>query len=165
MAGAAISVEFDDLGSIGEVVDALGLFVDFDRTDLLEALASEVESQTRRRISDEKTSPDGVAWPEWSEGYAGSRHGPTRSHRPHPGALRESGGHSLLVLSGDLLDSVTSEVSGDEVVVGSNLVYAATHQYGRPEDGIPKREFVGLSDDDLTALEALTIDFLGDLMP
>lgn len=34
--------------------------------ELLESIGAVVESQTRRRISDEKTSPAGERWEEWS---------------------------------------------------------------------------------------------------
>ncbi|MFV0448034.1 MAG: hypothetical protein ACK5MF_06180 [Vibrio sp.] len=43
--------------------------------ELLESLGSVVESQTRRRIADEKESPSGVSWPDWSSDYAKTRHG------------------------------------------------------------------------------------------
>ncbi|MFB1078141.1 phage virion morphogenesis protein, partial [Photobacterium damselae] len=40
------------------------------KPQLLDALGAVVESQTRRRIADEKESPDGQAWPDWSQAYA-----------------------------------------------------------------------------------------------
>ena len=55
--------------------------------ELLESIGAVVESQTRRRISDEKTSPAGERWEEWSEGYSKTR----------------SGNQSLLQGNGDLL--------------------------------------------------------------
>ena len=39
------------------------------KRELLESIGSIAESQTRRRISDEKTAPDGTPWQDWSAGY------------------------------------------------------------------------------------------------
>ncbi|MGK3272018.1 phage virion morphogenesis protein, partial [Escherichia coli] len=36
------------------------------QAELLESIGAVVESQTRRRIIDEKTSPGGERWPDWS---------------------------------------------------------------------------------------------------
>ena len=82
--------------------------------DLLHTLGALVETQTRKRISDEKTSPDGSAWDDWSPQYASTRHG----------------NQSLLQGDGDLLDSIQSVVVGSKVHIGSPLAYAAVHQEG-----------------------------------
>lgn len=134
-----------------------------DLSALLEGIGSEVENQTRRRFQEEKTDADGIAWPEWSERYAASKHGDD-GHARHPGARRESGGHSLLVLRGDLQDSLQSEVSGDEVTVGSNMVYALTHQEGDPDRNIPARPFLGLSAQNVGELEDYVVNFMEELV-
>lgn len=82
--------------------------------ELLESIGAVVESQTRRRISDEKTSPAGERWEEWSEGYRKTR----------------SGNQSLLQGNGDLLDSIQYIVERGRVRVGSPLSYS-----GVPQDG------------------------------
>jgi len=115
--------------------------------ELLESVGALVESQTRRRIQEEKESPEGEAWEAWSERYAATRHG----------------GNSLLQGEGDLLDSIQYLAGDDEVEVGSNLVYAATHQYGDPGRGIPARPYLGLSDEDEQEIDELIRDFAGDL--
>lgn len=38
--------------------------------ELLESIGAVVESQTRRRISSEKSSPAGEKWQDWSDSYA-----------------------------------------------------------------------------------------------
>ncbi|WP_241185125.1 phage virion morphogenesis protein [Klebsiella grimontii] len=82
--------------------------------ELLESIGAVVESQTRRRISDEKTSPAGERWEEWSEGYRKTR----------------SGNQSLLQGNGDLLDSIQYIVERGRVHVGSPLSYSGVHQDG-----------------------------------
>ena len=82
--------------------------------ELLESIGAVVESQTRRRISNEKTSPAGERWEEWSEGYRKTR----------------SGNQSLLEGNGDLLDSIQYIVERGRVRVGSPLSYSGVHQDG-----------------------------------
>lgn len=118
-----------------------------DTTPLLEAIGAEVESQTRRRIAVDKASPAGVPWPEWSTEYAKTRHS----------------GQSLLQGDGHLLDSITYQVEGDSVLIGSPLIYAATHQFGDLERGIEQRELLGLEGDDLDDVVGLVEDYLEDI--
>jgi len=121
--------------------------IDF-RAELLESVGALVESQTRQRIAEDKASPDGEAWATWSERYAKTRHG----------------GHSLLQGEGDLLDSIQYLVNGDELEVGSNLVYAGTQQYGDEERGIPAREFLGLSVEDEEEVDDLLQEFIDQVL-
>jgi phage virion morphogenesis protein len=101
---------------------------------LLSDVAAEVASQTQRRISTEKTSPEGVPWKAWSARYAAKR----------------GSGKSLLMNEGNLVDDIQFQVSGSEAIVGSSLIYAATHQMGRGK--IPARPFLGISESNETAL-------------
>jgi len=48
--------------------------------------------------------------------------------------------------TGRLLNSITKRVTSRSAEVGTNVVYAATHNYGR--DHIPQREFMLLQDED-----------------
>lgn len=124
--------------------------------ELLEGVGGIVESQSRRRIQDEKTGPDGSIWKEWSESYAASKHG-AENHDPHPGSRRESQGHTILSLTGGLLDSLQHALSfADEVEVGSNLVYARRQNADRP--------FLGLSGDNERDVLETVEDFLDELM-
>lgn len=112
---------------------------------LLDLLGSELESQTRRRLTEEKTAPDGSEWDEWSESYA--------ARRPAKGGLLE--------LEGNLVDSITYQVGHDAVTVGSNLIYAARQQDGDEGDsGIPARPYLGVSADNLEDLGELVVKFL-----
>lgn len=121
---------------------------------MLEEVGGLVESQVRRRISEQKTSPDGKNWPAWSDSYARTRHG----------------NHSLLENEGDLLDSIQYVINGDELEVGSNVKYAATHQFGdkrlafgKVDVVIPPRPFLGLSDADMDEVVEVIDDFIDDI--
>lgn len=118
--------------------------------ELLDVVGSEIESQTDERF-ETKVDPDGKLWGEWSRTYAASEHGDT-GHKPHPGALRSSQGHTILQLSDDLRSSIQSVRSGNTLEVGSNMEYAGAMQ--------ATRAFLGISDDNKDDLEDLIADFL-----
>ena len=100
---------------------------DVDVHQLLDELGQTVEDAARRRILDEKRAPDGRRWAPWSERYA-------RTRGPQHSLLRGNTGY--------LADSLDHQVDGDTVIVGSNLVYAASHQFGDEDRRIPARPFI-----------------------
>ena len=116
-----------------------------DTEPLMRELGAELETQTRRRIESERTAPDGAPWPEWSDAYARTRHG----------------GHELLQAEGNLLDSIQSLVEADLVETGSNLVYAALHQFGGEPVGVDveARAYLGIGPDSEAGLDAILGDW------
>lgn len=130
------------------LADRLERLADLKLGELLDLMGSEVENQTRRRIESEKTDPEGSPWPEWSERYAATRRN----------------GKKLLEGEGDLLDSITFEVGADDVVIGTNLIYGAIHQFGGEEVGIPieARPYLGLSSENKDDVLALLDDWLDE---
>jgi len=148
MSGAGLTSNFDAIKELRRRVDKIR---DLDREWLLEFIGATVESQTRRRITDDKESPDGSEWPKWSKKYAATRHS----------------GKSFLQDEGFLLASMcyVPGMAGDTVEIGSNMVYALTHQKGDEERNIPARPYLGLSQDDENDLEKVIDDFLLRLLP
>lgn len=144
MTGAAISVNLLEDRRLARRMDRLA---ELDTFVLLEGIGAEVVSQTQRRIAVDKASPKGEAWPEWSAEYAETRHS----------------GQSLLQGENHLLNSMTFQIIGDSVLVGSPLVYAATHQYGDKDRGIPQREFLGLEGADLDDVIGMVEDYLEEM--
>ena len=136
-----------------------------EEVDLLAyELGSLIEDQTKLRISDQKSAPDGTPWAPWSAAYDDSR-----NHAKH----------SLLVGEGNpgLLESIQNYTTGAQAVVGTPLIYGAIHQFGSPDtarnpdapagavgSGIPARPYLGLSADNRAAIEALVIGRLEDLL-
>jgi len=115
------------------------------KRDLLDGVLGELEDQTHRRIQEEKYGPDGTQWPNWLDSYAATRHS----------------GHSLLMGEGDLDDSLTSLIIDDNSgAMGSNLIYAATHQFGDEDRNIVARPFLGISQENYDDLAAIVDDFL-----
>lgn len=146
-------LKFDDDGSLNFIDKRIRKLANPDLRELLNLIGDEVEAQTRTRIDEEKKAPDGTDWKDWSKAYAGSKHGRKKNHGPHPGALRQSGGHSLLVLSGEMRDDITHEVEGRfDVLIGSTKKYANRQN--------AQRQFLGLSSSNKEDVEDLTINFL-----
>lgn len=178
----AISVQVSgahELQRYQQLMDTLG--DPKHKAELLDGLGAVVESQTRRRIADEKNAPDGQPWVDWSADYANTRHG----------------NQSLLQGDGDLLDSIQYVVEQNQVRIGSPLAYAQVHQDGFSGSvqvdahtrlitqafgkalafpvyqsvgaftrlmNIPKREFLGLSRDNQQEVYAVLGSFWQDLM-
>lgn len=175
MAAASIDLDLRELAGFQQRMDAL---LNFDRTELLQGLGALVESQTKRRIENEKTAPDGTPWPAWTASYAYQR----------------PSGTSLLQSSNHLLQSIINEVDATEsVAVGSPLEYARIQNEGgttsphviRPTNGkalripgvdhplrqvnhpgsrIPARQFLGISSENQDEIEAETVAFLESLL-
>ncbi|QRE74386.1 phage virion morphogenesis protein [Methylobacterium aquaticum] len=156
--GVSITI---DASEFGMAADRLRQFVSFDPAPLMEEIAALGESQTRRRISEEKTAPDGTPWE------------PNRNGTP---ILTETGQH--------LLASVAFYASSEEAVWGAAWEFAHIHQEGAviaaknapylvffsggawhsaKSVTIPARPFVGLSDDNRAEIEDLVSDHFGRL--
>lgn len=148
----AIHADLDALNRLTDRLIRFGKLADSQRTQLMDELGAEVVSQTQRRIDSEKQSPDGEPWAPWSENYANTR----------------KAGHSLLMADGHLSQDIHHQVIGDAVEIGSNLAYAAAHQFGLDMSVIstgkhvqvPARPYLGLSEDNLSDLELLVDDFV-----
>lgn len=151
-----------DLSGLKLAEDFLARLAAFDESELLTAIGAMGESQTRRRIPDEKTAPDGTAWPANKEGTS-----------------------ILMRTGGNLLGSVAYIVGASEVAWGASWEFAHIHQDGakisaknakalrflsgggtlyRKSVTIPARPFVGMSEDNRQEIEELVTDVFGKLL-
>lgn len=137
MAGNRIDIEIDDKrvrGSIGKLLDALA-----NPHPALDEIGSRLVASTLERFRSE-TAPDGTPWQQ---------------------SLRAlvQGGQTLQD-TGRLRDSIQHVVRGDGVDIGSNLVYAAIHQFGgKAGKGhavtLSARPYLGIDDRDAAAIERI----------
>jgi phage virion morphogenesis protein len=134
-------IDCSAMSRLNEYFDALS---GADWLPMLDAVGAIVVSQTQARIEAGGPGPDGSRWDEWSSRYSRTRHG----------------NQSLLRGSGDLLTSITSNATHDAVAVGSNVRYAATHQYGDAKRGIPQRQYAGISDQDADEIVNIIGDYI-----
>ncbi|RZG81819.1 phage virion morphogenesis protein [Acinetobacter sp. WCHAc060033] len=147
--------------------------------DMGEFLTS--SSQDRFRTS---TAPDGSKWQANSQNTYLSLLG--NKHSDDDGKLNAKGINRVaskkpLVQSNNLMNSIHYQISGNLLLVGSNLIYAATHQFGATIKAknakslswkvgdqsifvkqvvIPAREYLGISLADETELYAIAEDHL-----
>ena len=157
MSGVAITIDVHDLAAANAVI---GRFANLDEAALLTTIGGIGEMQTRRRVEEEKTAPDGTPWKPNREGT------------------------SILLRSGEhLRDSIAYEVGAGEVSWGSSWEYAHVHQDGAvitakgkamsfmaggkrrfaKKVTIPARPFVGLSAANGTEIVEVVTDWLGRL--
>lgn len=132
-----------DLGGLLPVQLGLERMARAERDRLYDLVGGSLESQSRERLSETKRDPEGEPWKEWSEDYA--------KRRPAKGGI--------LDLDGDLIDSIAFETEKDAIIVGSNLVYALTHQEGDDDRRIPRRTYLGVSEQNLDDICDLTVKF------
>ncbi|WP_413207976.1 phage virion morphogenesis protein [Rhodospirillum sp. A1_3_36] len=112
--------------------------------DLLAKIGGSLVASISQRF-ETGVGPDGVQW------------------EPSLRATEQNG--RTLVRRGHLRDSVTHAVTGDAVAVGTNVVYAAIHQFGGEagREGatvLPARPFLGLSETDGAEIRAIVADHL-----
>lgn len=128
MTGASIIVDIDT-----REVDELLRKIDLSISDIQPVLRDIGEYLLRSH--DERfrsgVDPKGSPWQELSPAYK---------------ARKTKNKDKVLVLSGDLMDSLSYNISGSQLSFGTNKLYGATHQFGR--DAIPARPFIGLSSSD-----------------
>lgn len=116
-----------------------------DLTPLMTAVGSLLENSTRQRFED-KVAPSGVSWAQLS---------------PATIRARKGRGGGILVDRGDLFRSITFYATGDSVTVGTDRHYGEYHQMGW---GVPKRSFLGISQQDQADITDLINDFMAGLI-
>ena len=106
---------------------------------IMKAIGDKVTSQTKRRFNDSRNiDPDGKPW--------------KKPQKDNPKRVK------TLVVTGHLRDSIRPRASKNKVVIGTNKVYAATHQFGRAN--IPARPYLGLSVENAEELKIIIEDYL-----
>lgn len=151
MAGTGIRVEVQGLARVNAELGRIG---NADLRPLLDALGFEVEGQTKRRIDEEKSAPDGTPWAPLSPEYQAWKQD-------------KKGAVGLLEFEGHLLKSIQYQfVGANAVEIGTNMIYGAIHQSGGDDVGknIPARPYLGLSDENVDDLVAVTRNFVEGLL-
>ncbi|MEJ0012794.1 MAG: phage virion morphogenesis protein [Bauldia sp.] len=159
MAGAGITI---DVGGYERTLASLGALV--GRVEhprpMWDAIGGSLVVSTQRRFEAGR-APDGSVWP------------------PSIRALAENG--KTLIDTARLMQSITHNATDDGVEVGTNVLYAAIHQFGgvvRAKNApklrfrllgvwhsadqvtIPARPFLGLDQDDEGEIVAIAEDFV-----
>ena len=128
-----IDIELDDREvrrALRRIAGALA-----DPSPAMRAIATRLADRAEDAF-ETQASPGGMPWP---------------ALKPATERARNKSGHvpiTILQRSGALVRSILADWSPTEAVAGTNLVYAATHQFGDPERNIPARPFLGASGED-----------------
>jgi len=77
-----------------------------------------------------------------------------------PAAMRFFAGAKILMDSGRLANSIGFAVKGNQVEIGTNLIYAATHQFGDKKRNIPARPFLVFQDRDVEEFAGMIEDWM-----
>jgi phage virion morphogenesis protein len=137
-----IDVE-SQLGEMSDKLGALALGLG-DLSPVMQAIAAVVEGSTRERFLTKQDS-EGVSWKQLS-----------------PERLKQKKGRGgILVDRGDLMRSITGHATAVSAEVGTDRPYGKYHQMGW---GVPQREFLGLSEEDVLDIQDLLNDFMEDLL-
>lgn len=156
MSGARVELEFDNAAVLTAVRGALAELAD-PRPMLLD-IGEALVNSTRDRFSAQR-GPDGQTWKSLSPRYLATK-------SPNPG--------KILQRRGDLVRQIFPQVEGATLLVGTDRVYGAVHQFGAlkgafgktrrgapiPWGDIPARPFLGISDDDAAEIIAIARDHL-----
>ncbi len=103
-----------------------------DMTQFWQNVGIYVQKQTINERFEKEQAPDGSKWKPLSPARVKQR---LKKHK--------SGKMKILQDVGELRRSITYEAGKNYVRVGSNLKYAATHQFGR--GNIPARPYLGVT--------------------
>lgn len=159
MSGVQLQVDTREMESSAAWADALARL---DTGPLFDEIGAHLLSETIRRFK-MGLDPHFLSW-QPSQRALGLRPG----GRQRRGRRAASGGRGkTLVDRGHLRDSITYVVGldGRSVMVGTNIVYGAIHQFGgRAGRGgsveLPARPYLGLSDPDRDAIANMAARFV-----
>jgi len=148
MAAASVSFDLREIDEVRKMLARAALDTN-DRQRLLGKIGEQAVSQTQERFSTKK-DPEGNTWKALAD--------KTKARYSRMGKDTES----ILNFEGYLQLTVINNVEdgGWSVLVGSVMEYAAVHQFGFEEKGIPKRPYLGISTDNAKNITALVSEFL-----
>lgn len=138
------TVEIKGLDALNEGIDRLIGLVGNDGHQAYDDIGRLGVQFIGSRIEEGKGDPEtGEAWAALSDWYETEK--------------KETSSGGILSFEGDLEDDIRHQVDGNEIIVGTNRVYAATMHFGAekgefgngaPWGDIPARPFLGFTDDE-----------------
>lgn len=101
-------------------------------------------------------------WAAWSPKYAEWRKGISAAKTVRRKQAAGKTGHGtdmkILSLNKHLKGSITAHTQGNVLHIGTNVEYAAAHQYGWPARHIPARPFLLFQESDITRIRQIFAD-------
>ena len=145
MAGIHLTLDTRGLDKLQARIHGLA---GMDTRTLMPRLGEYLQASTQERFATQ-TAPDGSAWDALA---------------PRTLERKKHNRDKVLTARGFLRRGIRYQVLDKSTVqVGTDSVYAATHQYGRDEANIPARPFLGLSSADRREITAIIRDWASEL--
>ncbi len=145
MAGIHLTIDTRGLDQLQARIQGLA---GMDTTTLMPRLGEYLQASTQDRFKTQ-TAPDGSPWDALA---------------PRTLERKKHNRDKVLTARGFLRRGIRYQVLDKSTVqVGTDSVYAATHQYGRDEAHIPARPFLGLSSADRREITAIIRDWASEL--
>ena len=145
MAGIHLTIDTRGLDQLQARIQGLA---GMDTTTLMPRLGEYLQASTQDRFKTQ-TAPDGSPWDALA---------------PRTLERKKHNRDKVLTARGFLRRGIRYQVLDKSTVqVGTDSVYAATHQYGRDEANIPARPFLGLSSADRREITAIIRDWAAEL--
>ena len=140
MGASCVSVNVKEIEALAKKLKGYAL-TPAQEESLLKSLGVEIEAQISERIESTKRDPEGKTWTELAD--------KTRQYllKHFPSA------RPPLWRTGELLDTIESQVSGGVLLTGATKEYAGYLQEGTKR--MPARPFIGLSAQDIADLADL----------
>lgn len=155
-----IEIEVDDaqvLYELQRLADSV-----LDSEPVLMLIGEKLVESTKARFAN-KTAPDGSQWERNSDTTI-NLEWKRRDGSIRPAKARDD----PLVGEGTLGETINYKINGDELLIGSNMEYAAMMQFGGTKaefphllGDIPARPFLGISNDDRDEILVVLSDYLG----
>jgi phage virion morphogenesis protein len=143
--GAMVEIKTNEIERLAKKINSYAL-TPSKKTELLEALGTEIIEQTIDRFSD-NVKPDGNKWDPWKA-----------STEAYYKKYFAGKGNSLLFFEGDLQNTMSRHADSNSVLVGSPMEYAIFHQEGTSK--MAARPFLGLSVDNINDLQNKVDEFM-----
>lgn len=142
MAGGSIDIKIDDT-QVRTALQNLRAAISNMRPAMAEI--GEIVTESIQRNFEEHRSPDDNSWqavtPEYAEWKSKKGKNPS----------------DILIFNNILMRSIHPKPENDKVTIGTNIVYAAIHQFGGSTNRggqIPARPFLGVRDGDWPKIQA-----------
>jgi phage virion morphogenesis protein len=155
MSGAFLQIEVKDQGLTDLVNRITGHMSNM--TPVFKVIGEIVLESVQRNFEGHR-SPEGKKWEKLSPDYAAWK------------AKKGKNAADILIFNRILMGSIHPKAESDRAQVGTNIVYAAVHQFGigrrsnlktkREMGAIPARPFLGVRDDDWPWIRAAVETFL-----
>jgi phage virion morphogenesis protein len=142
-----IKVEFNDRDAkrgLAQLIQAGA-----DLTPLMRRIAGRLADATEQAFDNEAAS-DGAPWEQRAASTLASK------------AYRDRQPEKILQFSGHLVRSILADWSATEAIVGTNSIYAATHQFGDSHRNIPARPFLGVGPRDVDVIENEAMRYIAE---